>query len=92
MAWQPFTPPTPWATTSTLGIEVYEDDERSSVKRVLHTIRQQELREEQTEYLAMSDFIAPKGSRVMDYIGLLAVHRPLSRDRRHRHGQAHKKP
>ena len=43
---------------------MYEGDERSSVKRVLHTIRQQKLREEQTEYLAMSDFIAPKVSGV----------------------------
>ncbi|EKX44016.1 hypothetical protein GUITHDRAFT_159764 [Guillardia theta CCMP2712] len=54
-------------------IEVYEDDSRSQVKAVLCTLRQQELREEQSEYLAMSDFIAPKGSGVEDYIGLFAV-------------------
>jgi len=54
-------------------IEVYEDEERTSVMQVLHTLRQQEYREEQKEYLAMSDFIAPKGSGVKDYIGLFAV-------------------
>ena len=62
-------------------IEIYEDDERSSVKQVLHTIRQQELREEQTEYLAMSDFIAPKGSGIRDYIGIFAVTAGLGMDK-----------
>merc|ERR1712100_17202 len=62
-------------------IEVYEDDDRSSVKQVLHTIRQQELREEQTEYLAMSDFIAPKGSGIRDYIGIFAVTAGLGMDK-----------
>ena len=62
-------------------IEVYEDEDRSAVKQVLHTIRQQELREEQTEYLAMSDFIAPKGSGVKDYIGLFAVTAGIGMDK-----------
>lgn len=62
-------------------IEVYEDEERTTVKQVLHTIRQQELREEQTEYLAMSDFIAPKGSGVKDYIGLFAVTAGIGMDK-----------
>jgi 5-methyltetrahydrofolate--homocysteine methyltransferase len=62
-------------------IEVYEDDERTTVKQVLHTIRQQEAREEQTEYLAMSDFIAPKGSGVKDYIGLFAVTAGIGMDK-----------
>jgi 5-methyltetrahydrofolate--homocysteine methyltransferase len=62
-------------------IEVYEDDERTTVKKVLRTIRQQEAREEQTEYLAMSDFIAPKGSGVKDYIGLFAVTAGIGMDK-----------
>ena len=62
-------------------IEVYEDDSRSQVKAVLCTLRQQELREEQSEYLAMSDFIAPKGSGVEDYIGLFAVTAGLGMDK-----------
>jgi len=62
-------------------IEVYEDEERTSVKQTLYTIRQQELREEQTEYLAMSDFIAPKGSGVKDYIGLFAVTAGIGMDK-----------
>jgi 5-methyltetrahydrofolate--homocysteine methyltransferase len=62
-------------------IEVYEDDERTAVKATLRTLRQQELREEQTEYLAMSDFIAPKGSGVKDYIGLFAVTAGIGMDK-----------
>ena len=62
-------------------IEVYEDDERTTVKQVLHTLRQQEAREEQSEYLAMSDFIAPKGSGVKDYIGLFAVTAGIGMDK-----------
>jgi 5-methyltetrahydrofolate--homocysteine methyltransferase len=62
-------------------IEVYEDETRTNVKQVLHTIRQQEYREEQQEYLAMSDFIAPKGSGVKDYIGLFAVTAGLGMDK-----------
>lgn len=54
-------------------IEVYEDESRTVVKQTLHTLRQQEYREEQKEYLAMSDFIAPKGAGIKDYIGLFAV-------------------
>jgi 5-methyltetrahydrofolate--homocysteine methyltransferase len=54
-------------------IEIYEDESRTTVKQVLHTLRQQEYREEQVQYLAMSDFIAPKGSGVKDYIGAFAV-------------------
>lgn len=54
-------------------IEVYKDESRTTVRQVLHTLRQQEYREEQSQYLAMSDFIAPKGSGVKDYIGLFAV-------------------
>jgi len=61
-------------------IEVYEDEERTTVREVLHTLRQQEYREEQTQYLAMSDFIAPKGSGVKDYIGLFAVTAGLGMD------------
>ena len=41
----------------------------------------QEAREEQSEYLAMSDFIAPKGSGVKDYIGLFAVTAGIGMDK-----------
>jgi len=62
-------------------IEVYEDEERSKVLQTLCTVRQQELREEQAEYLAMSDFIAPKTSGVKDYIGLFAVTAGIGMDK-----------
>jgi len=62
-------------------IEVYEDDERAKVVETLCTIRQQELREEQAEYLAMSDFVAPKDSGVKDYIGLFAVTAGIGMDK-----------
>jgi cobalamin-dependent methionine synthase I len=55
--------------------------ERTTVKQVLHTLRQQEAREEQNEYLAMSDFIAPKGSGVKDYIGIFAVTAGIGMDK-----------
>ena len=62
-------------------IEVYEDDDRTAVLQTLHTLRQQEAREEQTQYLAMSDFIAPKGSGVKDYIGLFAATAGIGMDK-----------
>merc|ERR1712070_1144087 len=52
-------------------IEVY--DESGNVKKgVFHSLRQQEERED-TTYLAMSDFIAPKATGVKDYVGAFAV-------------------
>jgi len=63
-------------------IEVYENDEtRGTPIANLMTLRQQELREEQGEYLAMSDFIAPKGSGVQDYIGLFACTAGIGMDK-----------
>jgi len=52
-------------------IEVY--DASGNVKKgVFHSLRQQEERED-TTYLAMSDFIAPKSSGVNDFVGAFAV-------------------
>lgn len=54
-------------------IEIYSDETRGGVKRVLHTLRQQ-IQKSQTEpNLALADFIAPKESGVDDYIGMFAV-------------------
>lgn len=52
-------------------IELYstEDDKYYS----LQTLRQQLERSEGKNYLALSDFIAPKDSNIEDYIGLFAV-------------------
>jgi 5-methyltetrahydrofolate--homocysteine methyltransferase len=54
-------------------IEVYSDESRSRVKRVLHTIRQQMQKSEGEPNIALADFIAPKETGAEDYIGMFAV-------------------
>jgi 5-methyltetrahydrofolate--homocysteine methyltransferase len=54
-------------------IEVYTDDTRNGVKRVLHTIRQQIQKSTDEPNIALSDFIAPKESGIEDFIGMFAV-------------------
>jgi len=59
-------------------IEVYEDDERTEVKTVLHHLRQQMAKPSDRPNSCISDFVAPKamkdGSRgKADYIGAFAV-------------------
>jgi len=54
-------------------IEIYTDESRNGVKRVLHTIRQQQLKSKGEPNIALADFIAPKESVIQDYIGMFAV-------------------
>lgn len=54
-------------------IEIYEDESRATVKTVLHTLRQQTKKPEGQANLALADFIAPKSSGKIDYIGGFAV-------------------
>jgi 5-methyltetrahydrofolate--homocysteine methyltransferase len=54
-------------------IEIYTDDTRKGVKRILHTIRSQEQKTDNLPNLALADFIAPQESGVKDYIGAFAV-------------------
>jgi 5-methyltetrahydrofolate--homocysteine methyltransferase len=54
-------------------IEVYSDASRSRVVTTFHTLRQQKQKGQGQSYLALSDFIAPKDSGVVDYIGAFAV-------------------
>lgn len=54
-------------------IEIYENENREKVIYKLHTIRQQSQKDESTDNIALSDFIAPKESGVKDYIGAFAV-------------------
>ncbi len=54
-------------------IEIYSDDNRKGVKRVLHTIRSQSPKSDGLPNLALADFIAPKESEKKDYIGAFAV-------------------
>ena len=53
-------------------IEVYAADKSGAQLGTFHALRQQEERED-TTYLALSDFVAPKGSGVTDYVGAFAV-------------------
>ncbi len=54
-------------------IEVYADDERSEVRGVVHTLRQQGAKVEGVAQLALADYIAPKDGGQSDYIGAFAV-------------------
>ena len=54
-------------------IEIYPDENRRGVKRVLHTLRQQIQKSTGEPNIALADFIAPKETAVQDYIGMFAV-------------------
>jgi 5-methyltetrahydrofolate--homocysteine methyltransferase len=54
-------------------IEIYTDENRNGVKRVLHTLRQQAKKNSGEPNFALADYIAPKDSGIKDYIGLFAV-------------------
>ncbi len=54
-------------------IEIYSDESRQGVKRVLHTLRQQSQKSKSEPNIALADFIAPKEFGIKDYIGMFAV-------------------
>jgi 5-methyltetrahydrofolate--homocysteine methyltransferase len=54
-------------------IEIYTDETRTGVKRVLHSIRQQMQKSAGEPNIALADFIASKESGVEDYVGMFAV-------------------
>jgi len=54
-------------------IEVYTDESRHGVITVFHTLRQQSVKTAGQPNLALADFIAPKDSGLIDYIGAFAV-------------------
>ncbi len=54
-------------------IEVYQDETRQKVLFTWRGLRQQGIKREGVENKCLADFIAPKSSGVMDYIGLFAV-------------------
>eukprot|EP00741_Cyanophora_paradoxa_P006633 tig00001029_g6417.t1 len=51
-------------------IELYGDEGRGAVAGRLHTLRQQAEKDTDEPYLALSDFVAPKGSGVPDHVGM----------------------
>ncbi len=54
-------------------IEIYADESRTELLGVNHGLRQQVVKEREGDYLCLSDFVAPKESRVKDYVGAFAV-------------------
>ena len=54
-------------------IEVYTDESRSSIVKVLHTLRQQNKKAPGQANYALADMIAPKDAGRIDYIGAFAV-------------------
>ena len=54
-------------------IEVYEDETRQKVLFTWRGLRQQGVKREGVDNKCLSDFIAPRESGVIDYIGLFAV-------------------
>jgi 5-methyltetrahydrofolate--homocysteine methyltransferase len=54
-------------------VEVYTDEGRSEVSATLHFLRNQEVREAGSPNLCLSDFIAPRESGLIDYIGAFVV-------------------
>ena len=64
------------ANSSGDDIEVYTGEDRTKVRTVLHSLRQQgEKRDGQPNY-ALADFVAPKASGLPDYVGgfTVAIH------------------
>lgn len=53
-------------------IEVYADKERSEILTTFHTLRQQMVKKDKPNY-ALADFIAPKESGRLDYLGGFVV-------------------
>jgi len=54
-------------------IEIYDDAGRAHVRGTIHTLRQQIRKSEGQFNHALADFVAPKSTRIADYIGAFAV-------------------
>jgi len=70
------------ANSSGDDIEIYSDDRRDSVLMTLHHLRQQQQRPDGKPNQCLSDFIAPAGRGIKDYIGAFAVTAGLGIDER----------
>jgi 5-methyltetrahydrofolate--homocysteine methyltransferase len=62
-------------------IEIYTDDRRTTVLTIIHTLRQQSEKPEGQYSFALADFIAPKESGRVDYLGAFAVTTGVGVDR-----------
>ncbi len=61
------------ANTAEDTIEVYTDEKRNEVKTIFRTLRQQLKKREGAPHIALSDFIAPKSTKIKDYVGSFCV-------------------
>jgi len=63
-------------------IEVYSDESRSKVQCVFHNLRQQQQKADGKPNRCLSDFIAPRESGKIDYLGAFAVTTGIGIDER----------
>ncbi len=54
-------------------IELYADEERSSIIGIIHTLRQQMVKPPGRPNLALADFVAPRETGLVDFVGGFAV-------------------
>ena len=54
-------------------VEIYASEARTGSKAVLHTLRQQGVRDAADPCLALADFVAPQSSGLLDHVGAFVV-------------------
>lgn len=54
-------------------IELYSNDNRKETLAVIHMLRQQAQKTSDQPYLCLADYIAPKETKISDYIGVFVV-------------------
>jgi 5-methyltetrahydrofolate--homocysteine methyltransferase len=54
-------------------IEVYSDEARTEILTRIHTLRQQAEKGKDLPYFALADYVAPRSSDLIDYVGGFAV-------------------
>jgi len=72
----------PANTVNDDDVEVYQDETREKVLFTWRGLRQQGIKREGVENKCLADFIAPKSSGVIDYIGMFAVTAGLGIDKK----------
>ncbi len=63
----------PANTVNSDDIEIYTDDKRKKIAMTWHNLRQQTKKPDDIPNYCLADYIAPKESKVKDYIGAFAV-------------------
>jgi 5-methyltetrahydrofolate--homocysteine methyltransferase len=72
----------PANTVNSDDIEIYTDDKRNKIAMTWHNLRQQTKKPADIPNYCLADYIAPKESKVKDYIGAFAVTTGLGIDAR----------